>query len=174
MSELAVADWIIIGILFLSTLISLLRGFVREALSLASWGVAFFVAVAFHDELMEALTGLVDKPYIRDIAAYVILFGGSLLVCALLTNLISVMVEKTGLSGTDRLLGMIFGAARGTLVVTALVILLPKLLEGVEGDEWWQQSQLIPQFQMMQDWSEMTFRDIVASVSGFIDSHRGG
>ncbi len=173
MSELAVVDWIILAILGISTLISLLRGFVREALSLMSWAAAFFVAVAFHDAMMASLTGLVDKPYIRDIAAYVILFGGTLIAGTLLTHLIAVMVQKTGLSGTDRLLGMIFGAARGAVVVTALVILLPKLLEGVEADEWWQQSALIPQFQMMQAWSEQTFADVVAAVSEFVERHRG-
>lgn len=173
MDQLATVDWIIVVIIGVSTLLSLLRGFVREALSLASWGVAFFVAVAFHDQLMEALTGLVDKPYIRDIAAYVILFGGALIAGSIATHLIAALVQKTGLSSTDRLLGMIFGAARGAVVVTALVILLPKLLEGVERDLWWQQSLFIPQFQMMQDWSEQTFRDLVQMVSEFVSRHRG-
>lgn len=165
------ADWAIIGIIAASALISLVRGFVREALSLASWAAAFFVAVAFHAPMSAMLESLVEKVYLREILAYVLLFAGTLVVGSLLTYLIAEMVKRTGLSGTDRLLGMMFGTARGLIVVLATVVLLPSLLTGIEQDQWWQDSQLIPEFMMMRHWSEQTFNDLVSWGSSFFSSH---
>ena len=165
------ADWAIVTVTVASALISLIRGFVREALSLLTWAAAFFVAVAFHQPMVGWLASLVEKPYVREILAYVLLFAGTLVVGSLLTYLIALVVKRTGLSGTDRLLGMMFGTARGLIVVLALVVLLPSMLTGIEQDQWWQQSQLIPEFTMMSAWSEQTFHDLVAWVSSLFSTH---
>ncbi|QQD16763.1 CvpA family protein [Spongiibacter nanhainus] len=166
------ADWVIVAIIVVSALISLLRGFVKEALSLLSWALAFFVAVAFHQPMVSLLESSVGKPYVRDILAYVILFAGTLVLGSLATYLISMIVKRTGLSGTDRLLGMIFGTARGVIVVLASVILLPSLLSGIQQDEWWRSSQLIPEFLLMTDWSQQTFNDLLQWASSLLASHR--
>lgn len=166
------ADWIIVGILTMSALISLIRGFVREALSLASWAAAFVVAVAFHDKMFALLETVIEKDYVRDILAYVLLFAGTLIVGSIVTYLLGEIVRRTGLSGTDRLLGMIFGAARGAIVVLVLVIFLPSLLIDIEQDQWWKESQLIPQFMMVRDWSEQTFGEVSDWVSGLVAEHR--
>jgi|TARA_Y100001936_G_scaffold252057_1_gene310294 membrane protein required for colicin V production len=166
------ADWAILAVVIVSSLISLLRGFVREALSLVSWAVAFFIAVAFHMQMVEVLAPLVDKPYLRDILAYVLLFTGALVLGSLATHLIAEVVKRSGLSGTDRLLGMIFGTTRGMIVVLAALVLLPSLLTGIENDQWWQESTLIPEFLLMRDWSEQSFHDLVGWVSSLWDAHR--
>ena len=80
------------------------------------------------------------------------------------------MVKRTGLSGTDRLLGMIFGTARGLIVVLAVLVLLPSLLTGVENDQWWKESQLVPEFLLMKDWSEQSFNDVVNWGSSLLAS----
>ncbi len=165
LSTLVWVDWAIIGVVTLSALISLIRGFVKEALSLASWAVAFFVSVAFHSQAVGLLENLVDKIYLREILAYVLLFGGTLVLGSLLTHFIAMVVKRTGLSGTDRLLGMIFGTTRGLIVVLAALVLLPSLLTGIENDQWWKESQLIPEFLLMKDWSEQSFNDVVNWVS---------
>ena len=166
------ADWAILAVVIVSSLISLLRGFVREALSLVSWAVAFFIAVALHMQMVEVLAPLVDKPYLRDILAYVLLFTGALVLGSLATHLIAEVVKRSGLSGTDRLLGMIFGTTRGMIVVLAALVLLPSLLTGIENDQWWQESILIPEFLLMKDWSEQSFHDLVGWLSSLWDSHR--
>jgi membrane protein required for colicin V production len=97
-------------------------------------------------------------------------FIATLVVGSLLTHIIAVMVKRTGLSGTDRLLGMIFGTARGLIVVLAALILLPSLLTGVENDRWWKESQLIPEFLLMKDWSEQSFNDVVNWGSSLLSS----
>lgn len=155
------ADWAILAVISASALISLIRGFVKEALSLLSWAVAFFMAVAFHPQAAALLEPLIDKIYLREILAYVLVFITTLVLGSLVTHIIAVMVKRTGLSGTDRLLGMIFGTARGLIVVLAVLVLLPSMLAGVENDQWWKESQLIPEFLLMKDWSEQSFNDVV-------------
>lgn len=166
------ADWAIIAVISASALISLIRGFVKEALSLLSWAVAFFVAVAFHPQAVTLLESLVDKIYLREILAYILVFIIALVLGSLVTHIIAVMVKRTGLSGTDRLLGMMFGTARGLIVVLAVLILLPSLLMGVEDDQWWKDSQLIPEFLLMKEWSEQSFNDVVNWGSSLLSSQR--
>jgi len=72
------ADWVILAILVVSSLISLKRGFVREALSLANWVVAFFVAMAFRDVLATLISPYISTPSIRDMVAFATLFAATL------------------------------------------------------------------------------------------------
>ncbi|WP_263144240.1 CvpA family protein [Pseudomonas alcaligenes] len=145
-------DWAIIAIIAVSSLISLKRGFVKEALSLLTWIIAGVVAWMFGGALSQYLAEYIQTPSARVIAACVILFVATLLVGAMINFLIGELVRVTGLSGTDRFLGMVFGAARGGLLVVIAVGLLS--LAPVQQDPWWQQSSLLPHFLMVADWSK--------------------
>ncbi|MGP3792529.1 CvpA family protein [Pseudomonas sp. B392_1p] len=145
-------DWSIIAVIAVSGLISLKRGFVKEALSLLIWIVAGVIAWMFGGALAEHLVDFIETPSARVIAACVILFVATLLVGALINFLVGELVRVTGLSGTDRLLGMVFGAARGGLLVVVLVGLLS--LAPVQQDNWWRESSLLPHFLMVADWSK--------------------
>ncbi|MCJ1887933.1 CvpA family protein [Pseudomonas sp. QE6] len=147
-------DWTMIGIIVISSLISLSRGFVKEALSLVTWIVAGAVAWMFGGALAEHLAPYIQLPSGRVIAACAILFVVTLLLGALVNFLISELVRVTGMSGTDRVLGMVFGGARGVLLVVLLVGLLS--LAPVQQDPWWQQSVLLPHFLIVADWSKNT------------------
>ncbi|MNM82628.1 Colicin V production protein [compost metagenome] len=143
-----------IGIIVVSSLISLSRGFVKEALSLLTWIVAGAIAWMFGGALSQHLAPYIQLPSARVIAACAILFVATLLVGALVNFLIGELVRVTGMSGTDRVLGMVFGGARGVLLVVLLVGLLS--LAPVQQDPWWQQSTLLPHFLMVADWSKST------------------
>lgn len=142
-------DYVIIGIIALSALISLVRGFMREALSLAVWVAAFWIAWTFFRELADHLTWL-SLPSVRLGAALAMLFIATLIVGGMVNFLVGQLVEKTGLSGTDRLIGMLFGAARGILLVTLLILLAG--LTPLPEDPWWKSSQLIGYFQELAIW----------------------
>lgn len=146
------ADWAILAILVVSSLISIYRGFVKEALSMVIWVVAIMVALWFDDRLAPLLDGVSDTPSVVHSLAFAILFIGTLVVGAMVNYLISQLVKMTGLTGTDRLFGMIFGLARGLVVVMVLVIWLPHVLP-VEQDPWWKESALIPQFKGFEEWA---------------------
>lgn len=139
------ADWTIVAILVLSSLISIKRGFVKEALSLATWVLAVILAFLFSERLAVLLADSITTPSIREMVAFAILFIATLLVGAMVNYLIGELIRVTGLSGTDRLLGMVFGLARGFIVVMAILVFLPLLIP-VNEDGWWHDSRLIPSF----------------------------
>lgn len=164
-------DWGIFAIIGVSCLISLRRGFVKEALSLLTWIVAGTVAWMFGGALAEHLIDFIDLPSARVIAACGILFITTLVIGALVNYLISELVKVTGLSGTDRFLGMAFGAARGALLIVVVVGLIS--LAPVQQDPWWQQSILIPHFLMVADWSKSLILDLTGGWSPMSALHSG-
>lgn len=153
-------DALILAVILISSLISLSRGFVKEALSLVTWIVAGAIAWMFGGSLAHHFEPYIDTPSVRVIAACGLLFLVTLLVGALVNYLLTQLIRVTGLTGTDRLLGMVFGAARGLLLVVILVGLLS--LAPVQNDIWWKQSTLIPHFLLIADWS----KNLILGLSG--------
>ena len=143
-------DLIIIGIIAFSVIVSLLRGFVREVMSLASWVVAFLVANNFYPYLANYLTQI-QSEYLRDGAAIAILFVATLIIGAIVNYVISQLVDKTGLSGTYRVLGACFGLLRGVLIVAALLFFVDTFTNFSQSD-WWKNSKLIPHFGFIVEW----------------------
>lgn len=147
-------NWIdisIIAILALSCLISLFRGFVKETFSLAAWIAAFFAAFLFGHKLSDlVLVNYIHSPTLRIATAYGSIFIVVLIICSIISYFVSQLVHKTGLSGTDRLLGVVFGAARGVLLVSAL--LLVAHLTPLPEEEVWHRSFLIPHFEPVEAW----------------------
>jgi membrane protein required for colicin V production len=162
------ADWAIVSILVLSALISIKRGFVKEALSLATWVAAVIVAIVFGERLAVLLVDHIATPSVRELVAFAVLFIATLLVGAMVNYLLGALVRVTGLSGTDRLLGMLFGLARGFVIVMALLIFLPGIIP-VNKDLWWQESLLIPDFMAFETWARSATSQTVQFFTGFFD-----
>lgn len=154
------ADWAIVAILALSSLISLKRGFVKEALSLLVWVLAFVMATLFSGRLEVLLEASIDTPSMRHMLAFGILFATTLIVGAMVNHLVGELIKVTGLSSTDRLFGIGFGLARGAIIVMAALLLVPSIVP-IDQDSWWQQSVLIPHFLNFEGWA----RDAASSVS---------
>jgi len=155
------ADGAILFIIAVSALISVRRGFMREAFSLVTWVAAFIVARLFGPGLEVMLEASIETPSVRMAVAFGLLFAGTLIVGALISHLLGELIRVTGLSGTDRLLGMVFGAVRGIVLVIVLVVLAAPVFQD---DVWWQQSVLAPQFAMMEDWSRQVAGEFIAFV----------
>jgi len=159
---LGIADWCIIAVLVFSSSISLLRGFVKEALSLFSWVAAFAIALVFSDTLDYLLTDMIAHASARYLVAFAILFVGSLVLFALLNKLITTAIKHSPLRGIDRLLGVAFGLVRAVLVLLVALIFIAPVFP-VQDYQWWHQSILIPELLMLEDW----FRDFAAIVRQF-------
>ncbi|NUF49278.1 CvpA family protein [Gilliamella sp. ESL0250] len=155
-------DFTIIGVIAFSALISIVRGFVREALSLISWILAFSISSRFYIYITDYLTYF-DSDVIRIAVAIVILFVATLLVCAIVSYIIGQLIQKTGLSGTDRVLGVCFGVLRGILVVAAVLFLVDTFTP-LSQSSYWNQSQLIPHFHFIIRW----FFDFIQQSSSFL------
>lgn len=153
------ADWVIVAIVAISGVVSLWRGFVREALSLIIWMAAIAISLFFSDVLSAHLSVWIDAPSVRKMAAFAGLFVATLIVGGIVSHIVAALVKITGLTGTDRVLGMVFGVARGLLLVLALLILVPEVLP-IDQDVWWTESTLIPHFLMMKGWALTLVSDI--------------
>ncbi len=135
-------DWAIVAVLLLSTLVSLFRGFIKEAFSLLVWALAFWVAFAFSGDLRGYLTGYVDEPSVRAGMAFIGLFVLVLIVGGIANYLLGKLVESTGLSATDRMLGAVFGLVRGLAMVVLFFLIAG--LTPMPQDSWWRQSTVVP------------------------------
>lgn len=153
------ADYVVVGIIAVSILVGVLRGFVKEAFSLAVWVAAFLVAFQYSGALALQLESHIELPSARTALAFTGLFLAVLLVGGLLTFLVGKLVEKTGLSGSDRLLGGVFGGIRGLILV--LVLMLVAGLTPVPQDPWWQQSRTIQSLMPLAEWSSGFLPDYI-------------
>ncbi len=143
-------DYIIIGVIAISALISLFRGFVKEVFSLLSWILAFWVAMRFGAEVADRLFGMVSTPSARLALGYLASFIVTLIAGALFSHFMTLLVKQTQLQGTDRALGLLFGGARGVLLVTVAVMLAR--LTPLDQDPWWQEAALIAYFEDLGVW----------------------
>jgi len=158
-------DFAIIGILFLSSLISLIRGFVKEAFSLGGWILAFWVSMSFAVSLSNLFGKTIEDPTGRLLVAFGTLFLLTLMVSSVINFFVTRLIQRTGLSGTDRFLGVIFGLFRGILVVTVLVFLAG--MTNLPKEPWWNDSLLLFRFQAIAEWMSIYLPDNLTSKFHF-------
>jgi len=161
--ELNWADWTLLGIIALSSLISVVRGFTKEAFSLLIWLAAFVVARSFQPQAQTLLAPQIEDPALLAVAAFLVLFIGTLLVGAVLSYLVSFLVKITGLSTLDRVLGVVFGMARG-LIVCVVVVAMVRHTDWVL-EQWWADSVVIEQLTVLEYWSRSVLAPKVGELS---------
>lgn len=164
MAQLNWVDYSIIGIVLASVLISIIRGFVREALSLITWIVAILVAIYFSQDVANLLAPYVKSPKVAFGLSFTLLFILVLILGAIINYLLAGMIHKTGLSFIDRLLGIAIGLIRGVLIVAILMLLCD--FTNLPHENAWQQSQLLPYIQPYADWMKQFTPQIVDFFSG--------
>jgi membrane protein required for colicin V production len=143
-------DFTILGVLALSVLVGLWRGLVSEVLSLVAWVAAFWVAWTFGPVVAAHFEHSISLPAARILLGYGLCFAVVLIVGALLRFVVRRLLSGIGLGGLDRLLGMVFGFARGVLLVTLAVFLAS--FTGLTREAGWQRSLLLPQFAGVAAW----------------------
>lgn len=143
-------DLVILAIIAFSALVSLVRGFTREAISLLIWIAAFLVAKTFYLDLAVYFDNFED-PMVRNAVAVAALFIATLIVGAVVNYVVGQLVDKTGLTGTDRVIGLVFGGARGVLIVAAILFFVDSFTT-LSSAVWWQESTLIPHFGVIIQW----------------------
>lgn len=157
LSQLTVVDYLIVLVVLVSVIISLIRGFVREALSLATWIAAVWVTYAFTGKLSEALVSYIPNNGLRTGLSIIALFLVTLAIGTAIGYVVNKFVSKSGLSGLDRLVGLLFGGARGLLIITLGIIGIN--LTSLSQSTSWQTSAFLPYFKPATDWMSKSLPD---------------
>jgi len=131
-------DYALLGVFAASLVLGAWRGLVREVLSVLGWVIAFLAAGLFAGPLGPEMPQAIPGPELRVAAAYLAVFVGALVATSLVALLLSKIVKAVGLGGVDRLLGALFGAARGLLIVLAAALLAG--LTSVPRQAFWRDS----------------------------------
>ncbi|MDN5881867.1 MAG: CvpA family protein [Nitrosospira sp.] len=143
---MTVFDYAVLAILVLSVMLSVVRGVVRELLSLAGWVVAFMVANSFAAGFAPILPSIIDGELLRTMLAFAGLFLSALLAMGLITMLTSALVRSVGLGFADRFFGSLFGFVRGLMVV--LLIVLAAGLTALPQEPFWRKAVLSEPLEM--------------------------
>ena len=152
-------DTLILAVIAVSSAFGVRRGFIKEIMSLLSWIAALLVSRVYSVSLASILENLIDNPSVRYVIAFSVLFVIIIMLGTLLNHLMSKLLVVTGLKTIDRLLGAVFGVARGTVIVLVFLFVLNVF---VSESEWWQQSTLIPYGMVLIEESQFFIGDMDA------------
>jgi len=156
-------DYAIIGIILLSVITGLFRGFIKELLSLVVWCLAIWMAFHYSSSLDPWLMHYIQDKTARTAVAFIGIIIVTIIIGGIFNTLLSFILKKSGLSGTDRILGMGFGLLRGVFLV-ALVILILKMT-GFSNQDYLDKSRLYAKFTPIVDWLSGYTPQIIAKAS---------
>ena len=144
-------DYALLTVLLVSMGVGLWRGFVVEVLSLTVWIGAFWLTIGFGADVAEVFTGI-EQPSARLFVGYACVFVGVLLLGGVVTWALGKFIANTGLSATDRVLGVGFGLLRGLVLACVAVLLMG--FTSLPSEPWWQSSKLMPGVQLGAEWMQ--------------------
>ncbi len=144
------ADVFIALIVLGSTLLGLLRGFVREAVSLAFWILAIWAAWKFGPIIEPHLGGLLADPKVAPWIGRLVVLVLVLLIGWIIGMMLTYFARSAGLGPLDRAIGLLFGIMRG-MVLMGLMIIGGELLH-LNQEDWWGRSKLVPYGEAVGDW----------------------
>lgn len=136
-------DWTIVGIILLSTLVAMVRGFLLEAISLAGLILGLWLAFWNYHTLAAPISRVVHSPGAADALAFLLIAFGVMIVAALLARLLSKTAGSLGLGGLDSLFGALFGVVRGYLFVLVAIVAIAAFFPA---SNWMRGSRLAPWF----------------------------
>jgi membrane protein required for colicin V production len=157
-------DYTIIGVIGLSVITGLFRGFVKESIALGVWVLAIWLAVTYSSQVAVWI-----EPYISDSSARaVVAFAGTVIVTiiagGLFNTALSFILKRSGLSGTDRVLGMGFGFVRGVFIVALLMLVVN--MTSLPHEEYRSQSSLYAKFDPLVKWLSGFAPDFIKKMQG--------
>ncbi len=149
-------DIVMLLIVGLSALFGFWRGFVREALAVAAWIAGLVIARIYSPVLAELLSGMLANETARYVLAFALLVLLTLIVGAIISHFLRKLLHQVGFAITDRLLGLLFGVARGAIIILVIIFFARPYAEEAT---WWQASQLMPYAIDLLEWSQLFIED---------------
>ncbi|CEK10871.1 CvpA family protein [Legionella hackeliae] len=158
-------DLLIIAVIGLSVLTGLIRGFVKELIALAVWVLAIWMAFNYSQELDPWLQKYIQDKTARTVTAFIAILIATLIVGGIVNALLSFILKRSGLSGTDRILGMGFGFVRGVFIV-ALIMLVIRMTS-LPYQEYAGNSMLYAKFEPVVNWLYDLMPQVVKQMKVF-------
>ena len=155
---LNLADWFILIVLIASGIISFARGFTKEFLSLFLWLAAFIAAISLEYLATPKINEFIGNEEISKIISYIVVFLIFIFIGGMIIKFISKLIKWSGASGFDRLLGVVFGLMRGSIVLFVIFLLLPS---GIKTTDLINNSKITPIIQKYAPEIEAYFRELI-------------
>ena len=143
-------DAVVIAALVLSFGLGIVRGIVREVLSLSSWIVSIWLAYLYGDNLAIMIVPWIESERLSELIGYVLVFVAVLVLLSMVGALLFKIFRSAEHSGTDRFLGGLFGCLRGVVIVTVLLFMAE--WTPATGQAWFRESQIVPYFEAPLTW----------------------
>ena len=138
-----VADWAILGVVLVSTVVAASEGFFHQAFGIAGLIVGYLLAAWQYHRLAERFEPHLKSPWLGEIAAFVIIFIAVVIVAGIAGRIVRWAMKEAGLSLFDRLLGALLGLVKGSLFVS---IILMGMTAFAPTSKWLDGSELAPYF----------------------------
>lgn len=161
-------DLIIMAVIALSVITGLIRGFVKELIALGVWILAIWLAYSYSQALDPWLQKYIQDKTARTITAFIAILVATLIAGGIVNALLSFILKRSGLSGTDRILGMGFGFVRGVFIV-ALIMAVIKMTS-LPYQEYSSNSKLYTKFDPVVNWLYNLMPEFIRKVKGFDNS----
>ena len=149
----------------MSIITGLFRGFVKELIALIVWFVAIWLAYNYANHFDEFLSSYIHDSRIRTLSSFILILIGTLLFGAVFNAILSFILKRSGLSGTDRLLGMGFGFVRGVFIVSLMMLMVR--MANISHTEYSKQSQLYTRFYPIVNWMHQQVPNFVGHVQQY-------
>jgi len=137
-------DIVVVAIIAISGLFAFVRGFVREALSIAAWAGAAIATIYGYYPVLPYVQRIITSPIFAPLVTGIGLFIISLIVLSIATATIATQVRNSGLSALDRGLGLLFGVARGVVLVCLGYLAATYLLSPQDRPQWMTEARSLP------------------------------
>ena len=139
-------DLAVLAVIVLSAFISFMRGFFREAVSLAMWVMAILITLTFAAQFSTLLPDTIETAAARASISSMILFFGTLAIGTIISWLFQRIVDSASLTKIDRFAGVAFGMGRGCILII-LLVLAAHLTPAMKQEVWWRESATMPYFE---------------------------
>jgi len=158
-------DIVILIVIAIPAIVGAFYGFLNIIFSLLAWSLALGAAVKLVPYFTPMLENYVETPILRVVLAFAGLFVVGLMILSGLSFFIVKLLGRTGLTATDRILGLFFGMGLGCLIITVVVFLAG--FTTYPGENSWQESKLVVPFQQISIWAQDFLPDNIAEYHNY-------
>jgi membrane protein required for colicin V production len=145
-------DMIVLAVMLLSGLLAMIRGFMREILSIAAWATAAVTTLYTFPRLLPQAKAYFQNDTISTIAVIAGVFIGTLVIATIITSKISDMVLDSRIGALDRTLGFLFGLGRGLLIVVVAFLFFAWLVPDKQQPDWVRTAKSLSVLQSTGNW----------------------